>query len=119
MNHLEEYPFEISKLSKEDGGGYLINYPDFNSCIADGETIEEAIENGKKALEAVIDALRSEDLPIPRPNVGTKVSGKFVLRVPKSLHGMLINRAKKENVSMNTLAIALLAEAMGKRSVSA
>ena len=36
---LEKYPFEIRKLSKEDGGGYLISYPDFKECISDGETI--------------------------------------------------------------------------------
>ena len=29
---LEKYPFELSKLSEEDGGGYLISYTDFNDC---------------------------------------------------------------------------------------
>ena len=26
---LEKYPFELSKLSEEDGGGYLISYTEF------------------------------------------------------------------------------------------
>ena len=44
MNNLFSYPFKIRLLSKEEGGGYLISFPDFNECISDGETPEEAIK---------------------------------------------------------------------------
>jgi len=46
---LDEYPFAIRSLSPEDGGGYLIEFPDVTNCISDGETPEEAIVNGKDA----------------------------------------------------------------------
>ncbi len=42
--------FETRPLSEEDGGGYLIEFPDFPGCIADGETPEEAIAQGRDAL---------------------------------------------------------------------
>ena len=61
------YPYEIRSLTAEDGGGYLINYPDFNVCIADGETIEGAIADGEKALAAVIASLKARGLPVPLP----------------------------------------------------
>lgn len=61
------YPFEIRSLTPEEGGGYLISYPDFNVCIADGETIEEAIADGEKALAAVIASLKVRGLPVPTP----------------------------------------------------
>lgn len=35
-----DYPFTIRHLSKEDGGGYLIEFPDLPGCMSDGETIE-------------------------------------------------------------------------------
>jgi predicted RNase H-like HicB family nuclease len=35
----EEYMHEITPLSKEDGGGFLITFPDLPGCMADGETI--------------------------------------------------------------------------------
>ena len=47
-----EYPFTIRRLSKADGGGWLVEFPDLPGCIADGETIEEAVENGSDALRS-------------------------------------------------------------------
>lgn len=57
MKDISQYPFEIRPLGEEDGGGYLISFPDFLECISDGETPEEAIQNGMDALEETIAAL--------------------------------------------------------------
>ena len=65
-----DYPFEIRPLSTEEGGGFLISYPDFSECISDGETVEEALANGKDALKSTIAALKAKKLPIPTPNRG-------------------------------------------------
>ena len=51
------YPFEIRPLSAEGGGGFLISYPDFSDCLSDGETVQEALANGKDALKSTIAAL--------------------------------------------------------------
>jgi antitoxin HicB len=69
MYNLEQYPFEIRPLP-EDDGGYLISFPDFSECISDGETPEEAIHNGRDALEETIAALASLNMPIPGPGSG-------------------------------------------------
>ena len=63
-----DYPFEIRPLSAEEGGGFLISYPDFSDCLSDGETVEEALTNGKDALRATIATLKAKELPIPAPN---------------------------------------------------
>jgi len=42
-----KYPFEIRGLTKEEGGGYLITFPDMPGCMSDGETVEEAIHTGR------------------------------------------------------------------------
>ncbi|MEZ4707048.1 MAG: toxin-antitoxin system HicB family antitoxin [Caldilineaceae bacterium] len=114
MDNLQKYPFEIRPLTEEEGGGYLITFPDFSDCISDGESVEEAIENGLDALRETIDALESLGLPIPQPG-SDGYSGKFIQRVPKSLHARLATRAKQEGVSMNTLVNTMLAESLGKR----
>ena len=59
MSKLTDYPFEIRPLSAEEGGGFLIAYSDFSDCISDGETVEEALKNGKDALRATIAALKA------------------------------------------------------------
>ena len=108
-----DYPFEVRPLPEEEGGGYLITFPDLPGCISDGETPQEAIKNGLDAAASWLKTAREFNDPIPKPNESS--SGKFVTRVPKSLHTRLITRAKQEGVSMNALVTAYLAEALGKR----
>ncbi len=115
MRDLSQYPFEVRPLSKVDGGGYLISFSDFSECISDGETPEEAIRNGIDALQETIAALESMGLPVPEPESGGRYSGRFVQRVPKSIHARLAARAKQEGVSMNSLVTTFLAESLGKR----
>ena len=52
MKKQMEYPFELSPLSDDEGGGWLTTYPDLPGCMSDGESPEEAMANGKDALEA-------------------------------------------------------------------
>lgn len=60
------YPFTISILSTEEGGGYLIEFPDLPGCISDGDTIEEAIANGRDALFCWIETARKHGDDIPK-----------------------------------------------------
>ena len=117
MKDLIRYPFEIRPLAEEEGGGYLISFPDFSVCISDGETPEEAIQNGMDALAETISALEGLGLPVPQPGSGGSHSGRFVQRVPRSLHARLAARAKHEGVSMNALVSSFLAESLGAREV--
>lgn len=112
------YPFTIRHLTKEDGGGYLIEFPDLPGCMSDGETIDEAIENGQDAIRAWIEAAKETNNKIPKPGELENQSGKWVQRVPKSIHLRLVNRAKEEGVSLNTLVITMLAESLGGESRS-
>ena len=115
MNDIE-YRFTIRPLSSEEGGGYLIEFPDLPGCMSDGETVDEAIANGQDAKRCWIEAMREAGRPIPSPSVEPEgYSGKWQLRAPKSLHRRLAERAKREGVSLNTLAVTLLAEGLGSR----
>lgn len=107
------YPFEMRPLSNDEGKGWLITFPDLPGCMSDGETPEEAIENGKDALECWIQACKEAGREIPRP--GESSSGKFITRIPKSLHVRLISRAKQEGVSMNALVSSFIAECLGRK----
>ena len=115
MRKLDDYPFEIRPLSLEEGGGFLISYPDFSDCISDGETVEEALSNGKDALKSTIAALKSRNLPVPAPNSGGVASGKFIARVPKTVHAQLTTRAKAEGVSLNALVLTFIAQGLGRK----
>jgi len=73
------------------------------------------MHNGKDALQETIAALESLGLPVPELSSGSTYSGKFIQRVPKSLHARLALRARQEGVSMNTLVNTMLAEGLGRR----
>jgi len=119
------YPFEaythvISPLSPEEGGGFLISFPDLPGCMSDGETIEEAIQNGRDAFLGWVSAQVDMGREIPKPayrapETEQPMSGKFVQRVPKTLHAKLAALAKQEGVSLNTLVLTFIAEGMGTR----
>jgi antitoxin HicB len=113
-----EYRFTVRPLTEDEGGGYLIEYPDLPGCMSDGETIEESIANGKDAKRGWIAAMKEAGRPIPPPSAepAEAYSGKWQLRAPKSLHGRLAERAKREAGSLITLAVTLLAEGLGERA---
>ncbi len=113
MSKLTDYPFEVRPLAAEEGGGYLISFPDFAECISDGESVDDAIENGRDALKATIATLKSKKLPVPAPNSGGIASGKFVARVPKTVHAQLATRARAEGVSLNALVLTFIAQGLG------
>lgn len=115
------YPFEayghiIAPLSIDDGGGYMITFPDLPGCMSDGETLEEALANGRDAfnswMAAQVDMGRQIPAPTHYDEEGKPV--KFVQRLPRSLHALLQARAKAEGVSINTLVLALIAEGLGR-----
>ena len=115
-----DYRFTIRPLTADEGGGYLIEFPDLPGCMSDGETIEEAIANGREAQAAWIAAMREAGRPVPAPGSepAESYSGKWQLRTPKTLHRRLAERARREGVSLNTLAVTLLAEGLGGRTAA-
>ena len=70
-----DYRSTIRPLTKAEGTGYLIEFPDLPGCLSDGETIEEALANGMEAKSAWIKAMRKAGRPIPPP--GTKSAARF------------------------------------------
>jgi antitoxin HicB len=108
--------FEIRPLSDEEGGGYLVEFPDYPSCLADGETPEEALVEGRDALTSYLETLKA--LGRPAPTAGAAYGGQWRQRAPKSLHAALARRAASEGVSLNLLVTTILAEGLGRRSGS-
>src|SRR5665213_2087795 len=109
--------FEIRPLTTEEGGGYLVEFPDYPGCMSDGETPEEAIKEGADALKSYLETLKA--LGRPMPATGDVYGGQWRQRVPKSMHAALARRAAREGVSLNMLVTTILAEGLGRRSGTA
>src|SRR5260370_4784963 len=112
---LEQYPFQIRLLTEEEGGGYLIEFPDIPGCMSDGATPEEAIVSGRDALKCCLLTMREFGDPIPQPGSSTAPSVQWRQRVPKSLHAPLTARAERDGVSLNMPVTPLIAQELAKR----
>jgi predicted RNase H-like HicB family nuclease len=54
----DKYRLTVRPLSKKEGGGYLVEYPEIPGCMSDGETVEEAIANGRDALRDCLEVFK-------------------------------------------------------------
>ena len=115
-----DYPITLRPLAKDEGGGWLAEFPDLPGCMADGATPEEAMREAADAARSWIRTAKAHGDPIPTPSRvdRTSYSGRWLLRTPKTLHKRLSERAKAEGVSLNTLAVTLLAEGLGERTAN-
>ena len=112
---LSQFSFTVRPLSKDEGGGYLVEYPDFPGCMSDGETIEEAITNGREALRDCTEVLKESGRKIPQPSVE---AAQWRQRLPRTLYSKLTRQAENEGVSINSLVTAIIAEAIGSKQAS-
>ncbi len=117
--NIHHYPMTIRELSPEEGTGFLVTFPDIPGCMADGETIDEAIRAAEDALKSWLATAQEFGDYIPAPQTSEKYSGQFRLRIPKTLHAILASQAKKEGVSLNLFAATLLASGLGQSKSSA
>jgi antitoxin HicB len=109
----KEYPYKIEKVSKEDGGGYFMTYPDLPGCMSDGDTLEEALSMGEDARISWIETAIELGKDIPEPySYMDNYKGRITVRVPKSMHKELIDEAKEEGISLNQYLIYLLGKGM-------
>ena len=106
-----DYPFFISPLTEEDGGGYFIAFPDLPGCISDGETPGEAIQNGYDAARAWLLTAKEFSDPIPQ---ASQFRGGLMMGVTQPLRAKLFAKAKQEGVQMKALVTSSLAERPAK-----
>jgi antitoxin HicB len=99
-------------LSKEEGGGYLVEYPDIPGCMSDGETLEEAIANGREALLDCLEVFKESGRKAPKPSIE---AAQWRQRLPRTLYSKLTKQAENEGVSINSLVTAIIAEATGAK----
>lgn len=69
-----------------------------------------ALSGLRDLIQDSIEDLTADGKPVPAPLADRDYSGRLLLRMPKPLHRDLALHAAEENVSLNSLAVRLLAE---------
>jgi antitoxin HicB len=104
-------PYKI-ELQRDPEGGWFVQVKELPGCMSQGETPEEAIAMIQDAMRGWIEVSLEDGDPIPEPRPLDDYSGKFVVRVPKSLHRDLVDAAEREGVSLNQYINVALAQAI-------
>lgn len=110
------YPSQITKIDEANGSGFLIEVPMLKGCMSDGETVEEAYNNLEEAKKEWFTYMLENNLAIPEP-ADAAYSGRFMVRIPKTLHKIITEQSKREGLSLNQYVSNVLAYAAGQRTV--
>ena len=102
-------PYTI-KLIPEEAGGFFAEIEELTGCMSQGETQEETLKNLEKSKKMWLESMLKKKKTIPMPEVMKEYSGKFLVRIPTSLHKRIAFLAKKEGVSLNQMILSFLSE---------
>jgi antitoxin HicB len=106
--------FSIRIIWSDDDGGYIATSPEFEDLSAFGATPQEAAAQLESVVRVAIATYRDSGWPLPEPKRVHEHSGQLRLRLPKSLHGRLVEEADRDGVSLNTLIVTYLAQQVGR-----
>jgi len=112
LDYYLKLPYAIELRQYEDGT-WFARMPELRGCMTEADTQEEAMEMIRDAQRAWIAACLEDGTPIPEPQHTQPYSGQFRVRLTRSLHQELAERAKQEGTSLNQTVVSILSRAMG------
>ena len=106
-------PYTIELTANEDGS-WFVRVAELPGCMSRGETAQEALTNIQEVLPFWLEGAMESGFEIPEPRAEVEYSGKFVVRIPRSLHRALVENAERDGVSLNQYTNVALATAVGR-----
>ncbi|HEY8694997.1 MAG TPA: type II toxin-antitoxin system HicB family antitoxin [Chloroflexota bacterium] len=62
---MSEHEYTVILQPDEEDGGYTVTVPALPGCVTEGDTLEEAVEMAKEAIEGYLEALAKRGQPAP------------------------------------------------------
>ena len=100
--------YSFRALACEEGG-YVVVFPDLPGCITQVDTIQEIPAMSEDARVGWIETAYELGQVIPLPSFAETYSGKFNVRLLRSLHRTLAESAEEDGLSLNQYVATLLA----------
>lgn len=112
LNYYLGLPYTVV-LRQDEEGDTVARISELPGCVAHGPNETEALQAIKEMQGLWIQDCIESGQPVPEPQIEEPLpSGKWVQRVPRSLHKRLASLAKRESVSLNQLVTAMLTGAL-------
>ncbi len=107
MSDAHLYPARVFWSAEDEG--FIAVAPDLPGCSAFGSTQAKALAELQHAVSAWTEAAIAAGNRVPPPSEpAQQLSGKFPLRLPKTLHTQLAEQAEIEGLSLNQYITYLL-----------
>lgn len=116
LSYYMALPYTVQfKQTQDDEGPYFVaKILEIEGLVAGGKTVEEAHRALREEMRKYFEVRLEHGDPIPEPVPDEKeFSGKFNLRLPKSLHKKLSELAEAEGVSLNQYILYKLSSLLG------
>lgn len=107
---MEDYKILLYQIDTDDGKEWIAEYPELKYCSGGGKTQIEALQMAEEEKRFYLEALKNIGEEVPVPNKFHNYSGKFSVRVSKSLHAKAVVAAQEEGLSLNALVLEALVE---------
>jgi antitoxin HicB len=111
------YTIEVIKDAGDEYSGLFARVVELPGCMTQADNFEELGEMIEDAMRAWIEAMLEAGRSIPEPQAVESYSGKFIVRLPRSLHRELVQLAEREGVSLNMYVAAALGKAVGQANL--
>lgn len=107
------YDYSIRISYNEEDNDYFSSIDEFRGCTAFGDTPFEALKELKIAFEDWLAVTIEKGYPIPEPFKKKRYSCQIMVKMPRSLHDQLSEKAKMKNVSLNQEILTRIALGLG------
>lgn len=104
----DKYTYRVT-WSEEDSEyiGLCVEFPSLSWLAA---TPEESLTGIRTVVADVVTDLRANNEPVPEPLATKNYSGRFMVRIPPTIHRQLALEAAEAGISLNRLASARLSQ---------
>ena len=113
VDYYMNLPYTI-ELQRDVEAGWFVRVKELPGCMSQGDTAQEAIEMVQDAMSGWLEVSLEQGHVIPEPRPEEDYSGKFVVRLPRSLHRELVEAAEHDGVSLNSFVNVSLGRAVGQ-----
>ncbi len=60
------HKYTVLLTPDQEEGGYVVTVPALPGCVTQGDTIEEALQRVKEAIQCHVEGLQADGLPVPQ-----------------------------------------------------
>lgn len=101
-------------LTPEEEGGFFVTFPDIPEANSHGDSVEDALEMAKGALETALDFYFDASRPVPAPSKPKRKQHVVPLRASVAAKVLLLNEMLAQEVRPGRVGEKIETDARGR-----